>query len=101
MPELPEVETIKNVLTPIVVGNKITKIDVYRAKTIEGDANEFVKELLNEKFLSVSRIGKYLIFHLTNEKVILSHLRMEGKYYEFFENESDSKSQTSKSKKAN
>lgn len=91
MPELPEVETIKNVLTPIVVGNKITKIDVYRAKTIEGDANEFVKELLNEKFLSVSRIGKYLIFHLTNEKVILSHLRMEGKYYEFLENENDSK----------
>ena len=91
MPELPEVETIKNVLSKIVVGHTIKKIDVYRKTTIEGDSNEFIYSLEGEKFLSVSRIGKYLIFHLTNDKVIVSHLRMEGKYYEFDENESDSK----------
>ena len=91
MPELPEVETIKNVLSKIVVGHTIKKIDVYRKTTIEGDSNEFISSLEGEKFLSVSRIGKYLIFHLTNDKVIVSHLRMEGKYYEFNENENDSK----------
>ena len=91
MPELPEVETIRRVLLPIVKNNRIEKIDVYRSKTIEGDAKEFVKELTHETFLDVSRIGKYLIFHLTNDKVIISHLRMEGKYYEFLESEEDSK----------
>ena len=91
MPELPEVETIKNVLVKIVNGHKINKIDVYRKGTIEGDANEFIKGLTGETFLSMSRIGKYLIFHLTNDKVIVSHLRMEGKYYEFEESENDSK----------
>ncbi len=91
MPELPEVETIKNVLRKIVIGHTINKIDVYRKTTIEGDSNEFISSLEGEKFLSVSRIGKYLIFHLSNDKVVVSHLRMEGKYYEFDENEDDSK----------
>ena len=91
MPELPEVETVKNVLIPIVAGQTITHIDIYRNGTIEGDPKEFVNELTNEKILSVSRIGKYLIFHLTNDKVIISHLRMEGKYYDYSEDEPDSK----------
>ena len=91
MPELPEVETIRKVLEPIVSGNTINSIDILRAKTIEGDAKKFKEELTHETFLSVSRIGKYLIFHLTNDKVIISHLRMEGKYYEFFEKEDNSK----------
>ena len=91
MPELPEVETVKNVLLPIVKGRKIIKIDVYRAKTIEGNVDEFVSLLTNQTFLDVSRVGKYLIFHLTNDLIIISHLRMEGKYYEFLESEDDSK----------
>jgi formamidopyrimidine-DNA glycosylase len=91
MPELPEVETIKNVLSKIVIGNTIKSIDIYRKGTIEGDSDLFASELVNETFLSMSRIGKYLIFHLTNDKVIVSHLRMEGKYYEYDENDSDSK----------
>ena len=91
MPELPEVETVKNVLSPIVIGNRITKIDVLRKTTIQGDPDLFISSLVGEKFLSISRIGKFLIFHLSNDKVIISHLRMEGKYYEFLENEPDSK----------
>ncbi len=91
MPELPEVETIKNVLSKIVIGKTIKSIDVYRNLTIEGDVNEFKKSLVGETFLSMSRVGKYLIFHLSNDKVIISHLRMEGKYYEFLESEKDSK----------
>lgn len=91
MPELPEVETVKNVLNKIVTKKTIKSIDVYRDLTIEGDKNEFVSSLTGETFLNVSRIGKYLIFHLTNDKVIISHLRMEGKYYEYQESERDSK----------
>nr|MCR4879909.1 DNA-formamidopyrimidine glycosylase [Bacilli bacterium] len=91
MPELPEVETVKNVLSKIVIGNTITDIDVYRERQIEGDVDLFKAKLKGQTFLSLSRIGKYLIFHLTNELVIISHLRMEGKYFEYLESEPDSK----------
>ena len=91
MPELPEVETVKNVLLPIVKGHTITTIDVLRRTTIQGDVDDFISNLQHQKFLDVTRIGKYLIFHLTNDKVILSHLRMEGKYYEFSEKDDNSK----------
>ena len=91
MPELPEVETVKNVIKPVVVGNTITKIEVLRNSSVPGDIGEFVSSLTGEKFLDVTRIGKFLIFHLTNDKVIISHLRMEGKYYELLENDKNSK----------
>lgn len=91
MPELPEVETIKNVLSKIVIGKTIKSVDVYRDLTIEGDKSKFVSSLIGQTFLNMSRIGKYLIFHLTNDFVIISHLRMEGKYYEYNEVEPDSK----------
>ena len=64
MPELPEVETVKNVLIPIVKDRKILKIDVLRNSTIEGDVEEFISNLQGQTFLNVTRIGKYLIFHL-------------------------------------
>lgn len=87
MPELPEVETIKNVLKNVLIGNKITKIDVLRDITILGDKNVFVNTLAGQTFTDITRYGKYLFLHLTNDLVIISHLRMEGKYYELKENE--------------
>lgn len=91
MPELPEVETVKNVLTPIVKDRTIISIDVLNARQIESDVDEFKTKLINQTILSLSRIGKYLIFHLTNDLVIISHLRMEGKYFEYLEDEPNSK----------
>ena len=91
MPELPEVETVKRVLEPIVKGRKIVKIDVLRATIVNNRAETFIPYFESEQFLSISRIGKFLIFHLTNDKVLISHLRMEGKYIELLENEDNTK----------
>ena len=91
MPELPEVETVKSVLEKVVIGHTITGIDVLRDSAIHGNVRDFISELVGEKYESISRIGKFLIFHLTNEKVIVSHLRMEGKYYEVKEDEPNTK----------
>ena len=91
MPELPEVETVKNVLIPIIKNRTIIKIDVLRMSTIHGDVDEFVKTLEGKTFLNISRIGKFLIFHLNEDLVFISHLRMEGKYYELLKNEENSK----------
>ena len=91
MPELPEVETIKNLLKPQLLNRKITQIDVLRMKTIVGDYLEFKNALENETFIDISRIGKFLIFHLTNDRVFISHLRMEGKYFQYQKDEPNTK----------
>ena len=82
MPELPEVETVKNVLKAIIIGSQISKIDINRKSIIHGDPALFCEKLIGQTFLDVTRKGKFLFLHLTNELVIISHLRMEGKYQE-------------------
>lgn len=82
MPELPEVETIKTILDPIVRNKTVEKIIVYRKKTLITDPDEFVKTVTGKTFSGVTRVGKFLVFHLSGGYVIVSHLRMEGKYFE-------------------
>ena len=91
MPELPEVETVKRVLLPIVKDRTIVKIDINRKTIVNNKEEEFISYYTNERFLDISRIGKFLIFHLTNDKVLISHLRMEGKYIELLESDEDTK----------
>ena len=50
MPELPEVETVKNVLKPILIGRTIQRIDVLRMSSIVGDSKEFVNTIEGKTF---------------------------------------------------
>ena len=79
MPELPEVETVKNVLKKNLIGLTIKDINVYYKDMIKSDLNNFYK-LKNESFIDIKRYGKWLVFE-TNNYYLVSHLRMEGKYY--------------------
>ena len=87
MPELPEVETVKNVLKELTLGKAIKSVDVLRKQTIDGDADVFASSLAGLTIKEFSRVGKFIVFHLSKDKVIVSHLRMEGKY--FLKNESE------------
>lgn len=80
MPELPEVETVKNILEPLVMQKTIDFIDVFYDRLVQSDLNDFKEKLKGQTFKNLTRYGKYLFFHLTNELVIISHLRMEGKF---------------------
>lgn len=80
MPELPEVETVKKVLVSQLKGRKITNISSDYHEMVEQDFNCFYNNLLNEEFLDIKRMGKYLIFQMTNNYLI-AHLRMEGKFF--------------------
>ncbi|MCR4561789.1 MAG: DNA-formamidopyrimidine glycosylase [Bacilli bacterium] len=82
MPELPEVETVKRILLEIIKGKRVENIICLRDKTILSGAEEFISSLKGETINDVTRKGKFLIFHFTHEKVVISHLRMEGKYFE-------------------
>jgi formamidopyrimidine-DNA glycosylase len=79
MPELPEVETIKNELAPFVVGQSFTKVAILDAKLVCGcSAKEVRRRLLGQKIESLERRGKYLIFHLSDGRSLIIHLRMTG-----------------------
>lgn len=82
MPELPEVETVIRILNGFVPSKTIQDITVIRDKNILTPVKEFKEALIGETFLPTTRAGKFIVFHLTNNKVIVSHLRMEGKYFE-------------------
>lgn len=80
MPELPEVETVRRGLEKLILGKKITTIDIRYPKMIKTDLDEFQRELPGQVIQDMGRRGKYLLFYLTG-KVLISHLRMEGKYF--------------------
>ena len=81
MPELPEVETFRRVLEKDLSSRKINKINIIYSKTIQSDLIEFIDKVTNSRFINISRKGKFLLFHLDNSFCLLSHLRMEGKYF--------------------
>ncbi len=80
MPELPEVETVRRVLKTKILNKKIVKINIIYGKMIENDLNFFKETLVNQEFIDIKRKGKYLLFETSNYYLI-SHLRMEGKFF--------------------
>ena len=83
MPELPEVTTIINVLKKTtLINNKIKNVDILIPKVIQNvSVQQFKKFFISEKIIDIDRLGKYIIYKLTNKKVFVSHLRMEGKFF--------------------
>ena len=81
MPELPEVETVRATLEHQIVGEKITDVIVRYNGIISPMAeDDFKRALINQTIRKMDRYGKHLIFILDNCSM-LSHLRMEGKYF--------------------
>jgi formamidopyrimidine-DNA glycosylase len=81
MPELPEVETIKNELAPLLTGRRIKSVEFLWAKTLLSPSiPEFEKRVKGKKLESLDRRGKYLIWRLEGGDSILVHLRMTGSF---------------------
>ncbi len=79
MPELPEVETIKNELVPYVIGRRIGDITLLWDRMVrQPSAEEFRSHLVGQGILELSRRGKYMIFSLTGGEVLIIHLKMTG-----------------------
>lgn len=80
MPELPEVETVRRGLTRLVEGATIDHVEVFYAKMVRPDAEEFTADLIGRRIERIDRRGKYLLFRFSGGLTLVSHLRMEGKY---------------------
>ncbi len=83
MPEMPEVETVRKILSEKVVGSKIEKV-IVKDEVIIKDISpyQFANEVANRTINEINRYGKYLFFDL-GEITMISHLRMEGKYFTY------------------
>ena len=79
MPELPEVETIKNELLFWVAGQRVTQVNILDAKLVHGiSVEEFRRRLIGQMVDVIGRRGKYLIFYLASDQSLIMHLRMTG-----------------------
>ena len=81
MPELPEVETVRRSLVRLVKDMTIESVETIWPKTLEKDSPKLRASLVGHKIETIERRGKFLLFRLSDNLTLVSHLRMEGKYY--------------------
>lgn len=80
MPEMPEVEIIRQALAGQVTGKTVQRIDVRLPRLIKWPSSEaFQQSVVGRTITSLERRGKYLIFHLDEEVLLVVHLRMTGR----------------------
>lgn len=81
MPELPEVETVRRTLIELVAGKRIASVTVKLPRIIQrpADPQQFADSLAGRTIQTVERRGKFLRIVLDG-LVLVSHLRMEGRY---------------------
>ncbi|MEI7024815.1 DNA-formamidopyrimidine glycosylase [Paenibacillus sp. y28] len=81
MPELPEVETVRRTLEQLVVGKQIRQVQVHLNRIIQRpqEPGHFCALLEGETIRGMERRGKFIRFVMDNI-VMVSHLRMEGRY---------------------
>lgn len=81
MPELPEVETVvRNLIENDTIGEKIIELEIIDGSIIKNlTNNSFLNKILNASITNIKRNGKWIIFSLDNNFLIVCHLRMTGK----------------------
>ena len=77
MPELPEVETTRNGLEPLITDRKILSVQIYKKKLRWEIPTHLKKTLKNQTISKISRRAKYLLVHFYSGKLVM-HLGMSG-----------------------
>ena len=79
MPELPEVETVRTQLEPLLTGRRFERVEIRDPRLVRPyEPAEVAAELEGERVAAVERRGKYLIVRFESDRVLLIHLRMTG-----------------------
>lgn len=80
MPELPEVETVMRGLVPVLVGHKIARCQVKRPDLRFPFPEHFAEKLQGRTVNRLERRAKYILAHLDNGSIWLTHLGMSGRF---------------------
>jgi len=79
MPELPEVETVVRGLRRCLIGETISSVTIYWARSIARlDPEQFIAQLTGRTVRKVDRRGKWIVVRLDDGQGLLVHLRMTG-----------------------
>ena len=79
MPELPEVETVKNALLKAVDKANITKVSIYNNRFRKIIPDDFARRIEGTQIAAIRRKAKYLLLELDNGLSVIWHLGMSGK----------------------
>jgi formamidopyrimidine-DNA glycosylase len=80
MPELPEVETVRRGLQPVMEGSKIVKAEIRRKDLRFPFQKDFAARLTGQTVTGLGRRAKYLMADLGSGDVLLMHLGMSGSF---------------------
>ncbi|WP_213735737.1 bifunctional DNA-formamidopyrimidine glycosylase/DNA-(apurinic or apyrimidinic site) lyase [Bradyrhizobium sp. dw_411] len=80
MPELPEVETVRRGLQPVMEGSKILKAETRRKDLRFPFQKDFIARLEGQTVTGLGRRAKYLMADLESGDVLLMHLGMSGSF---------------------
>src|SRR5580698_1675713 len=79
MPELPEVETVKMGLQPVLEGHRFLKVETRRGDLRKPFPKRFVERLTGRKIETLTRRAKYLLAALDSGETLVIHLGMSGR----------------------
>jgi formamidopyrimidine-DNA glycosylase len=80
MPELPEVETVRRGLQPVMEGARFTQVEARRPDLRRPLPKDFVKRLEGRTVTGLGRRAKYLLADLSSGDVLMMHLGMSGSF---------------------
>jgi formamidopyrimidine-DNA glycosylase len=80
MPELPEVETVKRGLEPVLLGRRIKSVILRRENLRFPFPEGFTRRLLNARVEALSRRAKYILIDFDNGETLIAHLGMTGRF---------------------
>jgi formamidopyrimidine-DNA glycosylase len=80
MPELPEVETVRRGLAPVMEGARFDKVEARRGDLRWPLPKDFVKRLEGQTVTGLGRRAKYILADLSSGEVLLMHLGMSGSF---------------------
>jgi formamidopyrimidine-DNA glycosylase len=80
MPELPEVETVRRGLQPVMEGARFIKVIAHRSDLRWPLAKDFVARLEGKRVEGLGRRAKYLLVDLSSGEVLVMHLGMSGSF---------------------
>lgn len=80
MPELPEVETVRRGLAPVMEDATIVVVEQRRPDLRFPFPEDFASRLEGRRIISVGRRAKFLVIHLDRDPVLIAHLGMSGSF---------------------
>ena len=80
MPELPEVETVRGGLAPVLEGHRLSRVEARRPDLRFPLPVNFVQVLTGATIVSLTRRAKYLLGRLDREDTLVMHLGMSGRF---------------------